>query len=201
MARAALLNRSFSTREKVLLLILAVLLVGVFYYYFVVKGVADTMAANEDALADVQVEIDQQTALATVRAKMESELAGMGDLQPLPEVATYDNLSNEINELNRLMAAAQTYDMKFEQPTLDGKLVRRTVNISFTCANYGAALDVVRSLENGTYRCQIGAFSLKGDMLADGSIKSVSASVSVTYFETTTGTTNTNGLTEEEKKA
>ena len=48
MARRSVLNRSFSTSEKVLMLVLAVLLVVACYYFLVVKNVADTIAANED---------------------------------------------------------------------------------------------------------------------------------------------------------
>ena len=50
MARRSVLNRSFSTSEKVLMLVLAVLLVVACYYFLVVKNVADTIAANEDRL-------------------------------------------------------------------------------------------------------------------------------------------------------
>ena len=57
MARRSVLNRSFSTSEKVLMLVLAVLLVVACYYFLVVKNVADTIAANEDRLADIEISI------------------------------------------------------------------------------------------------------------------------------------------------
>lgn len=197
MTRRSVLNRSFSTREKVLILILAVLLVGTCYYYLVVKNVQDTLVANQTQLEEVNLKIEQQTALAAARSRMEAELAALGAEETLPEVAVYDNIRNELDELNALMSGAITYDLKFSQPTLEGSLVRRPVAVSFTVGDYASALDVVRKLENGSYRCEITEFTLTGKMLADGSIGSVSAALSVTYLETTNGATNLSGLAEQ----
>lgn len=196
MTRRSILNRSFSTREKALILVLVVLLVAACYYFLVVKNVADTMAANEQQLADIQLEVDQQEALAAVRNRMEAELAELGEQRALPEVAVYDNIRSELDELNGLMAHATTYDLQFGQPQLEGELVRRPVSVSFTTPDYKTALEVVRSLENGSYRCEITDFDLNGKMLADGSVESVSATLNVTYFETTKGATNLGGLVE-----
>ena len=178
MARRSVLNRSFSTSEKVLMLVLAVLLVVACYYFLVVKNVADTIAANEDRLA---------------------ELEALGEAGTLPVVAVYDNIRNELNELNALMGGATTYNLSFAQPTVEDKLVRREVTVSFTVPDYAAALDVVRKLENGTYRCEITDFSVNGDMLADGTVDGVDAVLTVTYLETTNGAATTAGLVEKAK--
>lgn len=199
MARRSILNRSFSTRETVLILILAVLLIVACYYFLVVKNVADTMAANNQQLAGIEMNIDVQESLAADRARMKAELDELGDDETLPEVAVYDNIRNELNELNTLLAGAATYNLSFGQPTVEGELVRRTVAVSFTVPSYAAALDVVRQLENGTYRCQITDFTMTGELLADGSVSSVNATLNVTYLETTNGATNTSGLVEKTK--
>ena len=196
MTRRSVLNRSFSTREKVLLLILAIVLVVGAYYFLVVKNVADTLAANQAELEEVQAQIDAQTALAQARTRMESELSELGDGQSLPEVAVYDNIRNELNELNGLMASATSYDLTFDQPRLDGDLVRRDVKVSFTVPDYRSALDMVSKLENGSYRCLINDVTLTGKLLADGSVDGVAATLDVTYLETTKGSANLSGLAE-----
>lgn len=199
MVRRSILNRSFSTRETVLLLILAFLLIVACYYFLVVKNVADTMAANNQQLAQIDTSIAVQEALAIDRARMEAELAALGDNESLPEVATYDNIRNELDELNALMEGATSYNLSFGQPTLEGELVRREVTVSFSVPDYASALNVVRALENGTYRCLIADFTLKGELLADGSVSTVDAKLTVTYLETTSGATNLNGLVEKTK--
>ena len=58
MARRSILNRSFSTRETVLILILAVLVIVACYYFLVIKNVADTVAANNQQLAQIEASTD-----------------------------------------------------------------------------------------------------------------------------------------------
>ena len=111
MARRSMLNRSFSTREKVLMLVLAVLLVAACYYFLVIKNVADTKLENDLQLQEIQQQIDTQTALAMARTRMEGELEKLGDVNKLPVVATYDNIRNELDELNALLAGVGTYDV------------------------------------------------------------------------------------------
>lgn len=200
MARRSILNRSFSTRETVLILILAVLLIVAFYYFLVVKNVSDTVAANNEQLAGIEMNIGVQESLAADRARMKAELDELGDDETLPEVAIYDNIRNELNELNTLLGSATTYNLSFGQPTVEGQLVRRTVTVSFTTPSYASALEMVRQLENGTYRCQITDFTMTGELLADGSVSNVNATLSVTYLETTNGATNTSGLVEKTTK-
>lgn len=200
MARRSILNRSFSTRETVLILVLALLLVVACYYFLVVKNVSDTVAANNEQLAGIEMNIGAQESLAADRARMKAELDELGDDETLPEVAVYDNIRNELNELNTLLGSATTYNLSFGQPTVEGQLVRRTVTVSFTTPSYASALEVVRQLENGTYRCQITDFTMTGELLADGRVSSVNATLSVTYLETTNGATNTSGLVEKSTK-
>ena len=51
------MNRVFTTREKILLVILAILLIGCFYYLVVLKPSLDTLASSESQLSAVQDEI------------------------------------------------------------------------------------------------------------------------------------------------
>ena len=64
---------------------------------------------------------------------MKAELEALGEDGTLPVVAVYDNIRNELNELNALMGGATTYNLSFAQPTVEDKLVRREVTVSFTC--------------------------------------------------------------------
>lgn len=194
--RTSILDRAFSTREKALILVLVIVLLVAAYYYFVVRNVAETQEANAAALEQVQSEIDAQLAVAQVRSKMQSELEKLGTLENLPEVAVYDNLRNELDELNKVLDQTSSYDIKFSTPEIDGKTVRRVVNITFSAPSYEESLSVVDQLQNGRYRCDVTDFSLTATLLADGSVKSVSANLKVTYFETVDGALSLNGLVE-----
>ncbi|MFR1638104.1 MAG: type II secretion system protein GspM [Eggerthellaceae bacterium] len=93
----------FSTSEKVLMLVLAVLLVVACYYFLVVKNVADTIAANEDRLADYRDQ-HQRAGDAGGRSRAhEGRAGGVGRRRHAARAAVYDNIRNELNELNALM--------------------------------------------------------------------------------------------------
>ena len=51
------------------------------------KNVADTIAANEDRLADIEISINAQEMLAADRARMKAELEALGEDGTLPVVA------------------------------------------------------------------------------------------------------------------
>lgn len=199
--KSNILNRSFSGREKALMLVLVIVVLVAAYYYLVVRNVADTQEANALALEEVQRDIDVQLAIAQTRVKMEAELAELGTLSGLPQVAVYDNLRSELDELNRVLGQTGSYDIKFSTPELDGDTVRRSVSITFTMPTYEESLAVVKQLQNGEYRCDVTDFALTGSLAADGSVKSVDATLKVTYFETAAGAESLNGLTESEKSA
>lgn len=194
-----LMSRAFTRREKVMMLVLAVLLLTAAYYFFVVQNVASIKATNATQLQEVEDQIAVQNTISSMRSKMQQELDKMGDRRELPVIAAYDNLSNELDELNGLLATATSYDMKLSQPNLEGDTVRRVVALSFTTPSYDSAMTIISRLQSGSYRCVITDFSMVGKMLANGSIESVSTTLSMTYYETTVGATNLNGLVE--KKA
>lgn len=190
------MSRSFTKREKGLFLILAIALIAVVYYFGVVVNVQNTKAANEEEIASIQNDIAVQEKITELRTKMEYELESLGSLSELPQVAVYDNVSNEISELNGVLSSASDYDISFETPTLEGDTIRRNVKVSYTVPNYTEALSIVDKLQNGKYRCEVTNFDLTAKLLANGSIESVSGSLDITYYETAVGATNLNGLQE-----
>ncbi|MEG0375855.1 MAG: hypothetical protein RR672_09470, partial [Raoultibacter sp.] len=162
------LTRSFSNREKALIAVLVVLLLVAFYYFLVIRNVAQTQEANAIELEEVQMQIDVQNAVASARTSMQSELEELGTLENMPMVATYDNLRNELDELNAILSQASSCDLKFMTPEISGSTIRRVVNITYTTPSYDEALSIISQLQNGKYRCEISNFALTGKLLASG---------------------------------
>ncbi|MEG1518085.1 MAG: hypothetical protein RR360_07115, partial [Raoultibacter sp.] len=130
------------------------------------------------------------------RTQMAEALKKLGPTDKLPEVAVYDNLRNEIDAINTALAGATTNNLSYGQPELDGTLVRRPVSISFTVGSTSDAIAVMKQLQAGKYACEIPDFSLTNSLRTDGGVNSTSVTMSVVYFETTTGSTNLSGLVE-----
>lgn len=196
----SILNRSLSTREKALVLTLVIVLLVAAYYFLVVRNVAETQEANAVAIEDVHTQIEVQKAVAQGREKMQRELDSLGTLANLPEVATYDNLRNELDELNSILRFTTSYDLKFSTPELDGSTIRRAVNITFSVPSYDEALAIVGRLQGGTYRCDVTNFSLDATMTADGTVTNVNAVMEVKFFESPTDAESLNGLVEKAAK-
>ena len=105
-----MLSRKFTTREKVLLLVMAIMLLGLFYYQVVYKQ-TEHMIAEYDTI-DLENELTIVQGKAARKKKMEQEMAEGGQ-KANGEVATYNNITNEINELNAILANADTFNQSF----------------------------------------------------------------------------------------
>lgn len=197
MARKHVLNRSFSTREKVLIMVLVLIALVAFYYFAVVQNVADTKAANAELEAKLEQDITIANAQAQQFTTMQKELDAMrAHGGTLPVVAAYDNVGNELDELNTVLASTSAYNVSFSPPTVSGETVRRPVTLTYTAANYDEAINIVSRLLNGTYRCEVTDFSLTAKLQSSGTPESVNATLNLTFYETTKNATTKNGLTE-----
>ena len=107
------MNRVFTTREKILLVILAILLIGCFYYLVVLKPSLDTLASDESQLSTMQAVALQQV-VATKKAELEQQIkeaeANGVDQKTLPD---FDNTKSELAELDAILAEANSYNIDF----------------------------------------------------------------------------------------
>jgi len=186
------LNRAFTKRELILLLIGAALLIALFYWRVVYIPLQDELASYDTT--DVEAQIAQEQAKAEQIKKMQEAVENNQAIS-VGEIASYDNLTNEINELNTIVSGTTSFNFDFKDPYMQGTTVRRDIDLTFTAANLSAAESVISQLYGCKYRLLIGNMTLED---ADGSESlqngPVTADVSVTFFETTVGATDLSGL-------
>lgn len=193
-----MMSREFTTREKILLLVLCVLLLGIVYYEFIIKDVDETIKQydTEDLETELLIEQTKAQSIMDMEAEMKNTKAETDSV-----VASYSNIKNEISALNDIFAAASTYNFDFNQAMKDGDAVRRDINISFTAGSYSTAETIIEKLHDCKYRCLIRNISINtssGEGISSGS---VSVSMTVTFFETMYNANTTDGLEESEKDA
>lgn len=185
------LSKQFTRREKVLMTVLALLMVGAAYFFAVhqpVEASLEQIAARRDeAGLEVMVLEAKQARLDEMRRELEEILA-----QPnAPETPKYDNLQQLMVFLNAIMGPATDYSLSFQnvEAPEEGQIVRRVVDMSFTCTDYGAARAAVEHLRDCPFRCQIGALTMAPagagqDAPAAGLTGgAVQVSLSITFFE------------------
>lgn len=181
------MSRTFTMREKVLMLILAVLLLGCCYYLLVLQPSWDALSASEKRLASVQNEIVVQQGVAVQRAQLQQQISEAEDSgaaqKTLPE---FDNTKNAISELNGILADASSYSIDFSEVEITDSMARRTVSISFTTDSYAAAQSVLMKLVDCRYSCLVTDYAITGNNLGQSSSSGeVSASATIVFFEKT----------------
>lgn len=176
------MNRAFTSREKVLLVVLAVLLIGIGYFKLILEPIntnIETYQANTNAEQD---EIIVNTATLTKMRNMQQELEEIhasGDAKPMP---AYDNSDCLLVELNRILSEADDYSLNFGGTSvLDGDyIVRRPLSLTFTASSYEQARSILTALHDSDNINQITDLSVR---FTGGSDERVDVSLSIAYYE------------------
>ncbi len=190
-----MLNRKFTLRETILILVAAILALGIFYYQVIVKDYNEAKVIyNVSSLED---ELTVLSAKASRKKTMEDYIDKHSD-EEVGEVAVYNNLANEIDALASVLSEnVENVSINWNEPVLSNKTVRRNANITFNASSYTTTKQIVKNIANLQYRCIVTQLSMSTD--SDSSLNrtdNVSVSMTVTFYETTEGSTNTSGLVE-----
>ena len=158
------MSNRVSSRDRVLLVVLAVLLIGVCYYMFFYQPTQ----AELQSLARQISEVEDQTNVALAKANsmkgMQEELDEIlsRPADEITEIAPYDNAKVVMTQLNGILSASENYSLNFKDPDIqaDGT-VRRVVEMSFDCNNYNSAKTIIKALSSNRWRCLINSISLQ----------------------------------------
>lgn len=181
-----MLLRAFTRREKVLMVVLAVVMLMGVYIMGIHYPVRDSLDRLEQERADLELDLQivqlQHSKYQAMRAELEDILSLPPD--QVTVMPNYDNLQPLMNRLNQIFTLSVAYDMSFDPVSVEDSVARRTIQMTFTCANYADARSIVEQLCHTGWRCLISDLSLStpqntGDLAAGA----VVASVTVTYFE------------------
>lgn len=186
-------SRKFTVRELLLIIIAAVIGLGIFYYEVVYKGFQNSIEkyATED-LESQAIVLQAQV----IKKKQMEEYIEENEGKELGEVAIYNNLSNEIKELDRIFSSVDELAVTWSTPTLTETTVRRNANIAFEVVGYDNVVDLIIELTNCKYRCLLRDVSVaaeKDDLL--NNIGNIKVSIDVTFFEKVDENSNLQGLT------
>ena len=156
-----MLNRKFTLRETILILIAAILALGIFYYQVIVKNYNEAKVIyNVSSLED---EMTILTAKASRKKTMEDYISKHDD-EVVGEVAVYNNLANEIEALSSIFdEKVENVSINWNEPTVSDKTVRRNANINVKVSSYDQAKQIVKDIANLKYRCIITQLSMSTD--------------------------------------
>lgn len=178
----SMMKRSFTKREKALLIMLAVVVIAVVYYIFVLEPVCSGVARANAELALVREQVAAQAKVFADKRDMLDEIdreESAGFSQP----AQYDNQSEVIKLLDDVLSGVEDYTLSFLQITEENGLVRRPVTLNYTANSYVEAGGVIGKLMDCPFRCDIVSFAISPT--GDGMINygKVSVRVDAVFYE------------------
>ncbi|MDT3844579.1 MAG: hypothetical protein LIV11_08385 [Bacillota bacterium] len=193
-----ILNRAFTRKEKALLFLLAIILAGLLYYETVYRALDNARTSYN--LENLQNEYQLYLMKSTQIKKM-NEAIRKGREESESTVESYNNLKNEIVELNDIFAEASYFNFSFEQATAVDDAVRRTVTASFNANSYADARRMLERLYHCKYRCLIRDIAIDGEKEQDLAAGAVKCTFTVTFYETMYNAWTTDGLAQEKGSA
>ena len=150
------LSRDFTTKEKVLLVILLLILLAFSYYRFVYIPCVNTVNEAHSRRDDYQVEMLTALAKEQQLRQMQSELDELGELQNASRMESYNNAKAELTLLNSVLEKADSYSVSFAGATRNGDQIRRNFSLSFSTGDFAAAKEIIDRLSESEYRCLLG---------------------------------------------
>ena len=181
------LNREFTTREKLLILLLCLILVGLAYYQFVdqpVRTALNNAHAERDSLL---TELTAVNAKLTVMRRMRDEMEDITAGGTVSEMKSYNNSKPEIALLNDILRGTPDYTINFADVTRDNDQIRRNFSLTFVSDKYESIQRIIKQLSESPYRCLVGDLKIsvtRGKTMAEGPIN---VNATATFFETMVG--------------
>jgi len=156
-------SRKFSTREKILMLILVLLLIGELYYVLVQRRVEREFAEALSRTETATVTYELESVKAAKKQNMEDKIQEAeqdSSIRPLPD---FDNSTNVVAYLNGVMASTDEYHLVFNAVDYSNYVAMRSINMSFSCWGYSTVENIVAQLEDGPYYCEVIGLSMSAE--------------------------------------
>lgn len=183
-----MLNREFTKREKVLILILVLLLLFSGYFRFVLQPSQDRINAANNTRADIENSMTIETARSQRLSQMRDAIAsyedkngGEGSVVPV-----YDNIDNVMIQLGAILSQTADYSLTFDDLQYGDDYITRPVEMNFTCVSYDAAKKIVKDLDGCVYRCSLDDITVStgsGNGGVDITKGTVAVKLTATFYE------------------
>lgn len=184
------MNRPFTTREKVMLVILSLLIIGICYYKFLLEPINDQIEQYNQMAAGEQDIITQNMALIQKKKEMEQELEAIFAENPDPDpIPNYDNSGVLMVEIHSILDGTVDYTLSFSDTSLlsGGYLLRRPVELEFSVTTYSQARSIINRLHDSKNINQISDLSItrvnRETKQIDEDVDTIRVKMVITYFE------------------
>ena len=167
-----------TTREKVLVLVLAVIVIGFCYYNFFLSPLNESISHYNSLATELDTELMINTAKVSQKNSMEKEIEELktGGASTIPE---YNNSQKLMVELNSILSEAEDYNISFDATSNIDYVVLRPAYLTITTAEYQQARDIIDKLYASENIMRMSDLN----MTTDESSGKTTVNVRITYFE------------------
>lgn len=184
------MNRPFTTREKVMLVILSLMIIGICYYKFLLEPINDQIEQYNQMAAGEQDIITQNMALIQKKKEMEQELEAIFAENPDPDpIPSHDNSGVLMVEIHSILEGTVDYTLSFSDTSLlsGGYLLRRPLELEFSVDTYSQARSIINRLHDSKNINQISDLSItrvnRETKQIDEDADTIRVKMVITYFE------------------
>jgi len=188
------MKKKLSKREIVLLIALVVIILCVLWYKMIYEPVNSKIEtynrdreAEQTELTVLLPKIQQKNEMADAVEKIKAS----GIVEKIP---AYDNSKELMVALNKVMTAAQSYEIDFGEADRDGYIFIHKINIVFTTDGYKQARQIIDKLAKETFVNQISDVTITTEKTyqnvenKDGDIvqkvnETTKVALTITFFE------------------
>ncbi len=156
-----MLTRSFTRREKILLLVLVLVMMAGLYVLLVHNPVQNSLAQLETEREDEDLRLQVAQARMLKYSQMKAE---MEEIFAMPEeqvtvMPHYDNAERLMVQLNHIFGELE-YDLNFSEVTFQDKVATRGVQFSFRAPDYLTARSIIQQLSHTGNRSLMNTLNL-----------------------------------------
>lgn len=181
------MNREFTSREKILMLVLVILLMAVGYGKFYYAPLAARTANAKAQLAETTDNIMIENVRYQRMQEMQAELEQQKETQQGTDIIipVFNNIESVMVQLDAILSQSDEYSLSFSPVSsisAEDNLVLRPIQMTFQAKNYSVAKKILSYLDLCPYRCSISDVSLsaENDVYQNSP---VSANLTVTFYE------------------
>ena len=182
---------SFSTKDKVILVILVIFLLGFCYYQYLHKPVTARIEAAEAKKESLTAEIASVNSEIAMYQRMQDEIDDIIASGQDSYMASYNNSKAELKLLNDILSEATQYSISFANVTRNGDQIRRDFSLRFIAPDYETMQSIIEKLTGIEYRCMVGNMNCYMSRLrlrdADVEYGAMTVDATATFYETMVG--------------
>ncbi len=189
-----LMTREFTSREKILLLLLSLILIALLYYQFVDQPVRRDLEAANTEVSNKELELQIVEAKLNTLRLMSSEMEDITAGGMASQMGSYNNSKAEMAILNDILEDTLQYSITFANVTREGEQIRRNFSLQFIVEDYATMEKIIKALAENDCRCLVGDLNCSQIARTDIETSYITVSATATFYETMVGGTEDAGL-------